>query len=74
MMHAFAVSSVMRGYHEYKDVWSTSIDGTELPCEREPGNLRDTLAVAVIEQSPSNELTLDYAPNYFSYLLDIHLS
>ena len=49
MVHTFTVSSVVRGYHEYKDVWSTPIDGTELSCEREPGNPRDTLAVVVIE-------------------------
>ena len=36
MVHLFAVSSVVRGYHKYKDVWSASIDRTELPCKREP--------------------------------------
>ena len=36
MMYTFAVSSVMRGYHKYKDVWSAPIDRAELPCEREP--------------------------------------
>ena len=49
MVHAFTVSSVVRGYHEYKDIWSTPIDEIELPCERKPGNPRDTLAVTVIE-------------------------
>ena len=58
MMHAFVVSSVVRGYHEYKDIWSAPIDGAELPCKREPGNPRDTSAVAVIERNPSGELTL----------------
>ena len=33
MVHAFTVSSVVRGYHEYKDVWSAPIDGTELSFE-----------------------------------------
>ena len=51
-MHVFAVS---RGYHKYKDVWSAPIDEAELPCEREPGNPRNTSAVAVIEWSTSGE-------------------
>ena len=45
MVHAFTISSVVRGYHEYKDIWSPPIDGTELSCERESGNPRDTSAV-----------------------------
>ena len=27
LVHAFAVSSVMRGHHKYKDVWNAPIDG-----------------------------------------------
>ena len=49
MVHTFTVSSVVRKYHEYKDIWSAPIDEIELPCEREQGNPRDTSAVAVIE-------------------------
>ena len=49
MVHAFTILSVVRGYHEYKDVWSAPVDGTELFCEREPGNPRDTLAVVTIQ-------------------------
>ena len=45
MVHTFVVLSLVRGYH--KDVWDASIDGTELPCEREPHNPRDISAVAV---------------------------
>ena len=62
MMHIFAVSSVVKGYHKYKDVWNTPIDGAKLTCEKELSNPRDTLAVAVIEQSPSGELTLGHVP------------
>ena len=28
---------VEMGYHEYKDVWSDPLDGTELSCESKPG-------------------------------------
>ena len=49
MVRMFVMSSVGRGYHEYKDIWSASINRTELPCKRELGNTRDTSAVAVTE-------------------------
>ena len=50
-MYAFLVESVIRGYHEYKDIWDAAIDVLELPCEREPGNLHDLSAVAVVKRS-----------------------
>ena len=53
MVHAFAVGSVVRGYHKYKDIWNAPADGRELPCERELGNPRDMSAVAIIEQAPA---------------------
>ena len=37
----------MRGYHVYKDVWTTVV-GEELPCQREDGNRADPFAVAVV--------------------------
>ena len=73
MMHAFVVSSVVRGYHEYKDIWSAPIDGVELPCKREPGNPRDTSAVAVIERNPSGELTLGHVPRLISAICSIFI-
>ena len=73
MVHAFAVSSVVRGYHKYKDVWSALVDGTEIPCEREPGNPRDTSAVAVIERSPSGELTVGHVPRLISAICSIFI-
>ena len=51
IQYAFSVVSVIRGYHEYKDIWDAAIDGLELPCEREPGNLHDPSAVAVVKRS-----------------------
>ena len=62
MVHTFTILSVVRGYHEYKDVWSAPIDGTKLFCEREPGNPRDTSAVVVVEQSPSGKVTVGHVP------------
>ena len=42
MVHAFAVSSVVSGYHEHKDVWNARNDGAQLSCERESGNSIDS--------------------------------
>jgi len=58
MVHAIAVVSVVQGYHKHKDVWNASTDGTKIPCEREPGNPKDTLTVVLVEQSPSGNLTV----------------
>ena len=42
----FAIDSMVRGYHVYKDVWNAMLD-EELPCEREMDNTADRFAVAV---------------------------
>ena len=34
----FSISSVVRGYHAYKDIWQPDV-GEELRCQREVGNL-----------------------------------
>ena len=47
-MANFAVDSMIRGHHVYKEIWDP-VNGEELPCEREIGNSSDPLAVAVIE-------------------------
>ena len=44
----FVVEAMVRGYHVYQDVWDASIH-EELSCVREPDNLRDPFAVAVIK-------------------------
>ena len=62
MVHVFAVSSVVWGYHRYRDIWSAPINGAELPCERVLGNSKDTSAIVVIERSPSGELTFGHVP------------
>ena len=42
----FSIESVIRGYHEYKDVW-VAVVGEELLYTREPTNREDRFAVAV---------------------------
>ena len=41
------VEAMVRGYHVYKDVWTTVV-GEELPSQREDGNRDDPFAVAVV--------------------------
>ena len=43
----FFISSVVRGYHAYKDIWQPDV-GEELQCQRAVGNLVDAFAVAVM--------------------------
>ena len=73
MVYEFTVLSVVRGYHEYKGVWSVPIDRTELSCEREPGNPRDTSAVVVVERSTSDEVTVGHVPQPFSAICSIFI-
>ena len=47
-MNSFTVTSAIRGYHVYKDIWDAASDiNEELRCEREIGNPHDSFAVAV---------------------------
>ena len=41
------ISSCVRGYHIYKDVWKPKV-GDKLECCREPSNVKDRYAVAVV--------------------------
>ena len=46
----FSIESVIRGYHEYKDVW-VAVVGELMLCTREPTNWEDQFAVAVTKDS-----------------------
>ena len=46
----FDVVSFVRGYHEYKSIW-TPKSGEILSTEREPGNLVDKYAVCLKKES-----------------------
>ena len=52
-MYTFLIENVVQGYHEYKDIWDAAIDGIELPCEREPGNLYESSAVTLAKRIDS---------------------
>ena len=42
-----SIDAMIRGYHEYKSIWEAEID--ELQCKREPVNVHDPYAVAVVK-------------------------
>ena len=44
----FEYESCIRGYHIYKDIWSSSV-GEHLICERETWNSTDRYAIAVLK-------------------------
>lgn len=58
--------SMIRGYHEYKSIWSDPTLGEELECKREPGNPPDTHAVAVMKMISRSNVTVDYLPRVIS--------
>ena len=64
----FSISSVVRGYHIYQDVWSAGV-GEQLTCDREPGNRHDTFAVAV----KKDEVIVGHVPRCISPICYIFL-
>ena len=46
----YDLSSVVRGHHIYKDVW-TPIIGEQLLVEKEEGNEHDTFAIALLKDN-----------------------
>ena len=47
-MESYSIHTSVRGYHVYRDVWEAALSQL-LPCQREPGNIHDPHAVAVVE-------------------------
>ena len=67
-MSSFYITSVVRGYHVYKSVWCAVV-GDQLSCAREPGNCRDTFAVAIIKEG----ITVGHVPRNISPVCSIFL-
>jgi len=47
-MESYSIHTSVRGYYVYKDVWEAAL-GQLLPCQKEPDNIHDPYAVAVVE-------------------------
>ena len=50
MAESFVVESMIPGYHEYKSIWDSPVNGEELNCVREIGNSHDLTAVAKVSK------------------------
>ena len=46
-IYSFAIEAMVRGYHVYQSIWDAAIDGKNLECFREVGNIHDPSAVAI---------------------------
>ena len=67
----FSIESMIRGYHEYKSIWTDPTLGEELECKREPGNPHDTHAVAVIKTISGSNVTAGRLPRSVSPICSI---
>ena len=47
VVHSIAIEAMVRGYHVYQLIWDAAIDGKNLECFREVGNIHDPSAVAI---------------------------
>ena len=59
-MESYSIHTSVRGYHVYKDVWEAALSQL-LPCQREPGNIHDPYAVAVVETGVATRI-VDHVP------------
>ena len=68
MCDQFEYSSVIRGHHVYKEIFTPTI-GKTLQCRRESGNSHDLHAVATIE----NDAVVGHVPRNISVPCDLFL-
>ena len=68
MSSSYAVQTVVRGYHVYKDIWNAAT-GQILPCQRERGNVHNPYAVAVVERG----VTVGHVPHAISSVCSLFL-
>ena len=65
---SYAVQTVVRGYHVYKDIWNAAT-GQILPCQCERGNVHDPYAVGVVERG----VTVGHVPRAISSVCSLFL-
>ena len=63
-MKVLAISTAVRGFHVYKDIWKPSI-GDKLACEREFDNYIDKFAIKVV----NTRETVGHLPRKFSKIV-----
>ena len=50
-----------------------AVDGAELPCEREIGNVRDPFAVAIKKATPTGNVTVGHTPRVVSPVCSVFI-
>ena len=74
LYYSFSVNSMIRRYHIYRDIWESPTTGEELVCEREIGNPKDTLAVAVMKRIGGTDSTvIGHVPRKISALCSLFI-
>ena len=66
--HEFTVDSMIRGYHEYQEIWEAE-DGEVLLCKREIGNRHDLYAVATVK----DDVVVGHVPRRISLVCAIFI-
>ena len=64
---------MVRGYHEYKEIWPDPFVGEELPCEQEVGNPHDPLAVAIKKTIGGEHKIVGHVPRRISPLCSVFI-
>ena len=64
----FTVETMVRGFHIYKGIWENELD-KELPCQKEPVNIDDPFAVAVMKSG----IILGHVPRKISSVCSLFL-
>ena len=74
-----AISSCVRGYHVYRDIWNPSV-GDKLECRREPTNVQDRYAVAVaykrltdVDDNLNDDTTVGHLPRKISCVCSLFI-
>ena len=73
LYYTFTVNSMIRGYHIYKDIWENPTIGEELCCQREVGNPKDPLTVAVIKPIAGENTVIGHVPRIISSLCSLFI-
>ena len=74
-MYSFSVTTAVRGFHVYKDVWEPTISEV-LSCESEIGNSHNTFAVAIKNSSEvrSRSHSQIFVINLFDFYSSLQLA
>ena len=65
------MEAMIRGYHEYKNIWMNPVIEEQLSYEREIGNAHDTHAVAIRKTIDGEIKTVGHVPRRISLICSI---